>query len=1739
MSKIQRNFIAGRMNKVVDERLVPEGEYIDAMNIRMGSTEQSEIGVIENTKGNEALTSLLYIDGTPLSAEARCIGAIDDSARETIYWFVHDPAFTVGNTGKLDLIVSYNVFTNILTYHVISINDGNDINTTLNFSSSYLITGVDIIGDLLFFTDDYNPPRFININRNYPNPIADVDQFTAESILVIKKPPTASPDVQPLSTAGQENYMDTRFICFAYRYKYADGEYSATSQWSAPMFVPNAFQFSPNSDLNEGMVNSANTAVITYNTGGPLVVGIDLLFKQANNNIIKVIEKLDKAQSGLADNTDYQYTFSNSKIFTVLPESEILRLYDNVPLLAKAQTIMGNRLMYGNYVEGYDLIDKNGFPTRISYQTNLITETIGDSSLTTSFGPSTYSIGGFSHTILNSVAKIDMGGVPLVAGASLSVDLTIKGVLFDGDAPFPTNHTPDTTFTLTFFLPQDYASVYDMVSSLTFQNAVGTLSNILPVYSSIPGAPTSDQGTTLTDQANTLIPQQLITTSAVGSVTKTYSAITGAIPDPVTYFGVGQPIALLNVTPGNAFIELQIIAMAYHDDPTAPSQQVVEYYSFVSAQATYQEIASPRSLHSNRGYEIGIVYLDEFNRATTTLVSSNNTEHVPCYNSTTKNSIHVTIPISQRAPSWAKRYRFVCKADGYEYDTIYSNIFFLDPLTQEAYFLLQGENARKIEDGDRLIVKADTSGPAQDCIYATVLEKKSQESGFITPVSGVTVPAGVYMKINPSNFSTVQSPDSVVSPGTIQTDENNPGDFPLQRYPMNLFRGSGFDPSHPLWTFEDYDIPAGSVIKLSIKWQRTGTGSGNRACERREYTLEKTLTSSSNYANMYDWWVGDNVQAIINDGTQSVGGSGGPITNQFLSGLGTLSSTSQSINYLQFNRDATTNELYLQITGTNRCTGITGKAGRRSSIITNFQVFRADTLLIFETQPSETLPDVFFENDLSFPIDADGNHLSNGASGDISQDINSNIQGYIDTGFFNCYAFGNGVESYKIRDSIIGKSINLGNRVTSVSAQDYKRADRFADITYSGIYNQESNLNKLNEFNLGLLNYKNLEVSFGEIFILDGRETDVLTLQEDKISYVLAGKNLLSDSAAGGAITSVPEVLGTQIARTEKYGISFNPESYVQWGYDRYFTDAKRGTVIQLRGNSYSNEQLKVVSELKLRTWFRDMFNTSFNTQKLGGFDPYMNEYVLSTNDIELPGLEQCVECGTTQTLSYNYSPAFGDPPTKIFQYCVDVGPLIGDIILHISSTAATTGDYKVTLDYNGGSTDTGFISGPASGTLSVFKDNNSVEIATITLEYVGFVSVTLSADCPIPTPISLIEVVYTNANDAGETIHTQYQYSSGLFISPLQSNLVVFSGATNLPLVSRYNIVNGLIGQPGFPNEGDTMILETNQIPPDTFVFDPLKHKFMYHRSTTLYDNNDGDMAALYTAATTSTPNNGAGTFYYSSFPVPPNVDGEYLYLIWDLRTATQINMCYTDDGASTRDICCDCAPCPNICIQYTLSNDSRFDPAEIVFPEGLCDNRYQEAVVTLDPDETNVQICAVNLNDINFYVSSGSVTINSIECSCTKECTSTCSMWTLIPDGNGDMLVRYVDCDGNTNDRIYNDIFYHDICVYRTTAPTFPAFGPPGTGTLVPTSPCGCCDQNLCMTMNAYQPAFGSSTSTVSYIDCNGDYQTITLNPDDSVDFCVIKRGGQTPVPIVTLLLGSTEPVLQITQACKCTVQ
>lgn len=1450
MANITRNFIAGKMNKSLDERIVPNGEYIDALNVRMGSTEESEVGVIENAKGNIGLTELSY-NGAVLSLEAKCIGAFEDGANETIYWFVHDSAFTSSPTGKLDLIVSYDVKTENTTYHVISINDGSDINTTLNFSKTYLITGVNMIEDLLFFTDNLNPPRKINVKNNYANPSLGFDGFTQEEILVIKKPPINSPSIVPLTTTSQENFLEDRFVCFAYRYRYADGEYSATSQFSAPAFIPKTYRYDFNTALNGGMLNAANVCEVTYNSGGPLVKSIDLLFKDMNTSVIKVIEKLDKEDLGLASNTEYTYTFDNSKIFTILPDSEILRLFDNVPRFAQAQTMMGNRIIYGNYVEGYNLIDLNGFKTKIEYTTDLVSNDIGFSQVEDTYQDYTYTLDG-SEQITDAHLDIDLTDKDLIVGASLNILFRLSHAQFSGDTPFPNNESNDVDIDFTYILPQSFNSVYELATSIDFLEKVGLSTNIQTVADSC-------NGSTLTDTFNCSIPLQL------DSLYKYDSGVDG----------LNEPIKVI-ASPASQKIGFVLPVMRFVDDPTgaAITQSVYEYYRVESADVAFQNISNPTSLHSNRGYEVAIIYMDEYNRSTNALVSPTNTVHVPCSDSSTQNIIDVTIPTTQVAPSWAKRYKFAIKPDKKDYNVIYTNFFFKDPSSGFDYFLLDGQNSTKIEEGDELIVKSDASGPRQNCTWTTVLEKKAQESDFLTPppvdASGaeIPIPSGTYMKLKANNFST------------------DTGDLPVVAYGEYKSSGSGCrgiaypvdtpDLDNP-GTYIDYTIPEGSKINIDINCYRTGI----RNVGARKWKVDAFFTASKTYDNFKEWFEGDNIAGALEAQATTID-TEGPNYSSVINVPTPCDTGNIYVNFVE-----NSGRKFFSVKGVK---GYSGNKAKASNVEVTIEVIRSANTVVFESDPQDAEPDLWYESSVSYGITDNGEHEGNIQN----QDFFISQSAIIRTDFFNCYSFGNGVESYKIRDSLVGKELVLGNRATTTDAEEYSEERRASDLTYSGVYNIESNINKLNEFNGGLLNFKSLEQSFGPVMKLFGRSTDVLTLQEDKISYVLAGKNLLSDASGGSALTSVPEVLGTQIARTEDYGISRNPESFASWGANKYFTDAKRGSVIQLKGSSAQSDQLTVISEQGMRSWFRNLFTESFTTQKLGGYDPYMNEYVLSSNDDDLPAEIICKECGITETITISLN--------NPYSFCYNLGVLVGEVNIDYEIIGQAEG-FTVEAEYNGVFKDTGAVS--TSGVLTIDKNKVDVGEINVIVTTISPITLKLTVNCPQADEITIV-LVHLNTNiDADDTIHDEYRWSNGAFSSPLHSERVTFLSGLN-PVVSMYKTISGPQGGGVIPANGAIVTMFSNKQANDTFNFDPTFNDFKYLRTDTLYENNATDINALVAASfneISSIIGTEGDPVFKSNFVMPST--GDYLYLIWDYRKSTSVELCL---GDTIESACCDC---------------------------------------------------------------------------------------------------------------------------------------------------------------------------------------------------------------------------------------
>jgi hypothetical protein len=124
------------------------------------------------------------------------------------------------------------------------------------------------------------------------------------------------------------------------------------------------------------------------------------------------------------------------------------------------------------------------------------------------------------------------------------------------------------------------------------------------------------------------------------------------------------------------------------------------------------------------------------------------------------------------------------------------------------------------------------------------------------------------------------------------------------------------------------------------------------------------------------------------------------------------------------------------------------------------------------------------------------------------------------------------------------------------------------------------------------------------------RDTDLVVFQENKVSNVKYGKNLLFDAVGGSQVASIPEVLGNQVAYPGEYGISKNPESFSMWGDNLYFTDSRRGAVLSMQG-----DQIVDISNKGMRRYFKDLMSQYSDTQKLGGYDPHNDMYILSSND--------------------------------------------------------------------------------------------------------------------------------------------------------------------------------------------------------------------------------------------------------------------------------------------------------------------------------------------------------------------------------------------------------------------------------------------------------------------------------------------------------------------------------------------
>jgi hypothetical protein len=460
MAEIKNSFVASKMNKDVDDRLVPNNEYRDARNISIGKTEEGNDGSVQNSLGNK----ILDFDGLETDPTLKCIGQYSDNQSNRIYQFLTNYTDV---SPTLDTPPTPGMYTMKIVVRDFALNTYTTLvqGDFLNFATNnaFKIYGINVVENLLFWTDNRNQPRKINISsalNNHANslspyytkdyqisvakyaPLTPISLYTkitapvavainttsfkvlktykivpgmtiisatpqglpiiagSEYILVdsvvadtdplynvitVYLPPisptafntgkvldflisTMSDQSNSLTWPGDPEYMKGRYIRFSYRFKYDDNEYSLMAPFTQIAYVPLQKGYFINgnevdayrSTILKWMQNNINNVdlliefpdLVNNIRNSYKIKEIDILYKESDALAIRVLDTIDNATMTLNSVKNiYTYRYQSRKPYRVLPDNQITRVYDKVPLRARAQEVAGNRVIYGNFVD--------------------------------------------------------------------------------------------------------------------------------------------------------------------------------------------------------------------------------------------------------------------------------------------------------------------------------------------------------------------------------------------------------------------------------------------------------------------------------------------------------------------------------------------------------------------------------------------------------------------------------------------------------------------------------------------------------------------------------------------------------------------------------------------------------------------------------------------------------------------------------------------------------------------------------------------------------------------------------------------------------------------------------------------------------------------------------------------------------------------------------------------------------------------------------------------------------------------------------------------------------------------------------------------------------------------------------------------------------------------------------------------------------------------------------------------
>ena len=1298
MPEVKRDFRGGKMNKDLDERLVPNGEYRDALNIQVAGSEGSDVGAAQNILGTLNLG--------PNISSSQCIGVVADNANNKIYWFVKSTGVSV--KFGLDLILEFDQYTGVITPVVV------DTLNILNFNTQniFRITAVNIIEDFLYWTDNRSEPKKIDINKfkagssDFSTHTTLLDQdnnsynFSIDDVTVIKKAPIQAPtltmsdslrsgitestalqfsftdsngdpfesgtypvvttppgagfsmeaalvtqsvmNIQPgdklrltrldneddeevrvtvtdlfpssmptvfriyidsvsqdISTGDQDwsvelieekNLFEFKFPRFAYRYKYADGQYSSFGPFSQVAFIADDFDYQPKKGYNLGMVNKLKKLTISNFVTSQMpkdVEEIDILYKEDKSaNVYNV-----KSIKGKHNNKDEEWVnnsidIESEVIYKVIPSMQTLRPWDNVPKLAKSQEFVANRLIYGNYTQQYDIESSDGTEITPKFEISVVNNYYNDQYETKKPGKSLKSM----RTYQVGVVYQDSFGrqTPVLTDVSGSFELPkLRSVDYNSVSVKILSPKPYWATHYKYFIKETSDQYYNLSMDRHYKAEDGN------VWIAFP----SSERNKVDDETFLIIKKQHNSDVFVEDEARyKVIAIENDAPEFLTRTKISKGLATAN-SDGNLFAE-----GGYPEKFTNKIRipRALWKQSFGGTIGSGDDVdLSTASIHTlselfvrvkkgnnvTKYYEITNITYEPLATGVDYAGTSTNIPDAKYW------QINIKGTFDESDVDWLGSV-----GDG---SNIQSNSMAIE-IAQERKKILpqfQGRFFVKLYR-DSVLEKNITNFANLDELKITSQVKAWQVAGG---ANGSTNTISLNKNTGGgqgSRYSYWKKTDK--SPGSNYgglgaawfidrkgknhwfSDLGGEGDISPNR---NF--GTSNNQISLAHSSQGFGIRAGQDI-IEISYHGFGdkyknTKNGQRDCVWEEWIAfgvsddleHKDFVKGLQTIDNYIKFPGDPDEtlyqikgyrrsgSIIYDGRTS-GGRGR---------TGTFASSRVVTWTIKLDKDITW-------APEDNVSNITAGAQYNTPIQVGTMFVDEDDLdgftttnpAIFETEPKEKAElDIYFEASDAYPTTS--NHGS-------SQFLP----------YHNCYSFANGVESNRIRDDFNASQISKGVKASSTLEEQYKEENKLTGLIYSQIFNSRSGVNRLNQFIMADKITKDLNPEYGSIQLLHTRETDLLAFCEDKVVKILANKDALFNADGNANLTSSQNVLGQSIipATFGEFGIGKNPESFASYAYRCYFTDKPRGKVLRL-----SMDGITEISNYGMDDYFRDKLASS------------------------------------------------------------------------------------------------------------------------------------------------------------------------------------------------------------------------------------------------------------------------------------------------------------------------------------------------------------------------------------------------------------------------------------------------------------------------------------------------------------------------------------------------------------------